>query len=192
MPTKIWQSGEEIKAADVNQYLQTQAIQVFADAAARTAAIPSPTVGMATYLISNGYLEIFTDKTSPASWRPPWNTSWGLQTNLVVADINWNSSYQNLTPTLPCNLPGRYYKVELDININVGSSAAQTAMMQFWNAGLTGTQGSWSQTQTWWIRAIMGEIVIGQTSNDVRIQGKIDTAATTNWGRCRVIDVGPV
>jgi hypothetical protein len=192
MPTKTWQSGEEIKAADVNQYLQVQAVQVFADAAARTTAVPTPTVGMTSYLISTGALEIFTDKTSPASWRPPWNTSWGLMHNAAVADITWTNSNQFLVPTLPCNLPGRYYKVELDINIAIGAPQAQTATMQFMNGALSGTFGQWAQNQGWWIRACLGEIVIGQTSNDIRIVGRIDFAATTNWGRVRVFDVGPV
>lgn len=192
MPTKTWQSGEEIKAADINQFLQTQAIQVFADAAARTAAIPSPTVGMATYLISTGYLEIFTDKTSPASWRPPWNTSWGLVHSAVVADIAWNVSWQNLTPTLPCNISGRFYKVELEINVAIGAPAAQTCYMQVINGLAVGTLGSWAQNQGWWIRGSIGDIVIGNVSNDVRVQARIDSAASTNWGRVRVIDVGPV
>lgn len=190
MPTKIWTSGEELKAADINQYLQTQSIQVFADATARTAAIPSPTVGMATYLISTGYLEIFTDKTSPASWRPPWNTSWGLQYSAAVTDITWNNVYQFLTPVLPCNLPGRNYKVELEINIAIGVTAAQTAYMQVVNGGVGGTYGAWAQNPGWWIRATLGEIVLGNVSNSIRFQGRIDTSATTSWGRCRVIDVG--
>jgi hypothetical protein len=192
MPTKTWVSGEEFKAADINSYLQTQAVQVFADAAARTAAIPSPTVGMTTYLISTGYLEVYTDKTSPASWRPPWNTAWGLVQNLVVADIPWNNTTQNLVPTLQCNIPGRYYKVELDINVAIGAPAAQTLTMQFMNGGTGGTLGNWAQNQGWWLRCCMQEIIIGQVSNAVTVTCRIDTAASTSWGRCRVMDVGPV
>ena len=50
MPRKVFVAGEILTAADVNTNLMDQAVMVFDDAAARTAAIPSPTEGMVTYL----------------------------------------------------------------------------------------------------------------------------------------------
>jgi hypothetical protein len=47
MPTKVWVVGEEVLAADFNQYVQEQVITSFPNKAARNAAIPSPKVGMA-------------------------------------------------------------------------------------------------------------------------------------------------
>jgi hypothetical protein len=42
--------GEEVLAADFNTMVQRQVVATFANAAARTAAIPSPSAGMVSYL----------------------------------------------------------------------------------------------------------------------------------------------
>ena len=47
---KTFVSGEVLTAAEVNGYLNSQTVMVFADAAARTAAITSPQEGMISYL----------------------------------------------------------------------------------------------------------------------------------------------
>jgi hypothetical protein len=47
---KIFVAEEILAAADVNGYLMDQSVMVFADAAARTAAIATPTEGMISYL----------------------------------------------------------------------------------------------------------------------------------------------
>ena len=70
MPTKVWASGEEVSATDMNTYLQQQVIPTFANAAARTTAIPSPTEGMVSYITGSGWLEIFKG----GIWRPPVGT----------------------------------------------------------------------------------------------------------------------
>lgn len=49
-----------LTAADVNDFLMTQAVMTFADAAARTSALPTPTEGMVTYLADTDLLEVFT------------------------------------------------------------------------------------------------------------------------------------
>jgi len=53
VPRKVFVAGEILTAADVNTNLMDQTVMVFDDAAARTAAIPSPTEGMVTYLKSD-------------------------------------------------------------------------------------------------------------------------------------------
>jgi hypothetical protein len=50
MPRKVFVAGEILTAADVNTNLMDQAVMVFADSTARTAAIPTPSEGMITYL----------------------------------------------------------------------------------------------------------------------------------------------
>ena len=57
---KVFTAGEVLEASEVNGYLMDQAVMVFADSAARTAAIPSPTEGMLTYLQDTNALEVFT------------------------------------------------------------------------------------------------------------------------------------
>ena len=59
MPRKVFVAGEILTAADVNTNLMDQAVQRFADAAARTSAIPSPTEGMTSYLDSLDRIEVY-------------------------------------------------------------------------------------------------------------------------------------
>lgn len=56
---KVWSAGDVLAAADVNGYLMDQTIMLFDDAAARTAAIGTPTQGMASYLKDTDALELF-------------------------------------------------------------------------------------------------------------------------------------
>jgi hypothetical protein len=48
MPFKVWSIGEEVLAADFNNYVQSQVVSRFASAAARTAAITAPTLNQLT------------------------------------------------------------------------------------------------------------------------------------------------
>lgn len=50
MPTKTWVVGEEVLAADFNTMVQRQVVATFSNAAARTAALPAPAIGMLTFL----------------------------------------------------------------------------------------------------------------------------------------------
>jgi len=57
---KNFASGEVLTAADVNAYLNSQTVMVFADAAARTAAITSPQEGMFSYLKDTNATQYYT------------------------------------------------------------------------------------------------------------------------------------
>ena len=56
---KVWTAGEVLAAADVNGYLADQVVMVFDDAAARTAAVGTPTQGMMSYLKDTGQVEAY-------------------------------------------------------------------------------------------------------------------------------------
>ena len=66
---KVWGAGDVLAAADVNGYLMDQAVMTFADAAARTAAIGTPTQGMVSYLQDTSTLQVYgtawADVSSP-------------------------------------------------------------------------------------------------------------------------------
>jgi len=47
---RTWSPGEVITASNINDYLQNQAVMVFADAATRTSTISVPLEGMLSWL----------------------------------------------------------------------------------------------------------------------------------------------
>ena len=61
---KLFSNGQVLLASEVNEYMAQQQIMVFADAAARDAAILSPSEGMFAFLKDDDKLTVFT-------------TSWG-------------------------------------------------------------------------------------------------------------------
>ena len=66
---RVWSAGDVVAAADVQGYLQDQSVMVFADSAARTAAIGTPTQGMVSYLQDTSTLQVYgtawADVSSP-------------------------------------------------------------------------------------------------------------------------------
>ena len=66
---KVFEANEVLTAADVNGYLMDQAVMVFADSAARSSAIPTPTQGMVAYLQDTSTLQVYgtawADVSSP-------------------------------------------------------------------------------------------------------------------------------
>jgi hypothetical protein len=101
MPRKVFTAGEVLTAADVNANLMNQAVMTFADAAARTSAIPSPTEGMVTYL-SNLDLLMFYNGTIWVNVNPGQSDKSGNYT-LVAADRNTyiRSTGSAITITVP-------------------------------------------------------------------------------------------
>jgi hypothetical protein len=52
-------NGQTLPASRVQDFLMDQTVMVFADSTARTSALPSPTAGMVTYLVSPGSLYFY-------------------------------------------------------------------------------------------------------------------------------------
>lgn len=75
--------GEVLTAANVQDYLQDQAVMKFASAAARTSALPAPSQGMMSFLNDTGAVETYyaawnastnPGGKTPAGWYPARNT----------------------------------------------------------------------------------------------------------------------
>jgi hypothetical protein len=66
---KVFEALDVLTAADVNGYFMDQAVMVFADSAARTAAIGTPSQGMVAYLQDTSTLQVYgtawADVSSP-------------------------------------------------------------------------------------------------------------------------------
>lgn len=58
---KLFENGNVLLASEVQNFMMVQQIMVFADAAARDAAILSPSEGMFAFLKDTDVLTVFTD-----------------------------------------------------------------------------------------------------------------------------------
>ena len=69
MPYLDFQSNQVLTAAQVNTYFMNQAVMTFADSAARTTALPTPSAGMMAFLEDTATLQVYTtaweDVSSP-------------------------------------------------------------------------------------------------------------------------------
>ena len=54
---------QQLTAAEVNSYLMRQTVMVFADSAARSASLTSPTEGMVTYLMDTNLTQYYDGST---------------------------------------------------------------------------------------------------------------------------------
>lgn len=65
MAYKVFTNGSPLPASDLNTYLMNQSVMVFADAAARSAALTSPTEGMVSYTQDNNKTQYYDG----AAWQ---------------------------------------------------------------------------------------------------------------------------
>jgi hypothetical protein len=115
---KVFTAGQILSAADVQGYLQDQAIMVFSGTAARTAAIGTPVPGMTSYLTSGTLVEVYNGGT----W---------VSANSVGGTISINAT--NVVNTLTASTATAYTFAPAD----------QSSVLQFTNAGtVTATVGT--------------------------------------------------
>jgi hypothetical protein len=77
---RTFAAGEVLTAVNVQGYLADQAVMVFANAAARTAAIGTPTEGMVSFLKDTDALEAF----SGASWQAVTGAGGGFEQTFLL------------------------------------------------------------------------------------------------------------
>lgn len=194
MGFKIWAVGEEVLAADFNDYVQEQVVATFPNAAARTAAIPAPLPGMLSYLADVGRLEQYTDKASPAGWYRAWGQPWGevfysgnvgqamTPGPVVIAGTNFTlpTANRRYLAQFRCNVTKDAAqgnpKISYQTNLAVGTFAQQTVSAN-WVASMalieefTSTGGVTGLFVI--VEALGGQVAVGE-------------------GRLIVTDVGPV
>jgi hypothetical protein len=106
-----------------NKYIQH--VPKFANAAARDAAIPTPSDGQVCELLDTAALLIYRT-SAPAGWFPPWNTSWGMLKRMTTTG---GSSAADITAgAVICTAPsvvalpaGRVHRVLFDGCIEFGA-----------------------------------------------------------------------
>jgi hypothetical protein len=87
MPRKVFAPGDVLTASDVMTFLMNQAVVTFADAAARTAALPTPSEGMVAYLNDTNSVEYY-DGSAWETLNPPAPTNQLITTDATVAAAN--------------------------------------------------------------------------------------------------------
>jgi hypothetical protein len=133
---KVFVANDILTAADVNEFLANQAVMVFADATARTTAIPSPLEGMVTYLTDSDGL--FT--WSGSAWVPAINTASLVDGNVTTAKLGAGTILQVVHVTDTTNRSGSGSGVFNDsgVSITVTPQRANSLIM-IWALGYFAT-----------------------------------------------------
>jgi hypothetical protein len=92
---KEFATGDILTAADANGYLASQVVMVFADAAARTAAITSPQEGMISYLKSTDATQYY----SGSAWTTIGGTGGGKVLQVVQGITTTSTTISTTTYT---------------------------------------------------------------------------------------------
>lgn len=172
MPYKVWITGEEVLAADFNDYLQEQVIATFANAALRDAAITAPNAGQMVYLADRQMLT----KYDGTGWRDQAVETW---TGYLAAsgNITPTAAPGLAVPVLTATVPPGDYLLTVTMSILVPANAAYQNVHGFYRgttATLVGNQ--WDSR----VPAPTGPSGIASTAGTV-IDRAVPGGATT-WG----------
>ena len=108
---KVWAPNDVLAAADVNGYLMDQSVMYFASAAARTAAISTPSTGMHSYRADGTVVEVY-------------NGSAWVSANSVGGTISINAT--SVVNTLTASTATTYSFVSTDQSTTLQFTAAGT------------------------------------------------------------------
>lgn len=123
---KAFTDGSVLTAADVNTYLNEQSVMVFATAAARTTALPTPSEGMVTYRTDSNVIEYYDG----AAW-------------VAMTDVSSTQTLTNKTLTSPVVNGGILIESEERWNIVAAASTgtinidALTSTLWYYNLAAT-------------------------------------------------------
>lgn len=122
---KTFVTGEVLTAADTNGYLM-QGVNVFADAAARTAAITSPQEGQMSYLKDTNSVESY----SGSAWVAVGGSSgFPASTTYTPTVTATSGTATSVTATGNYSQSGKY--VVLNVNINITTKGTATGAVIF-------------------------------------------------------------
>lgn len=117
MPYKYFVAGTEALASDINDYLMSQSVMVFADAGARNTALTSPTEGMITYQTASDHYTFYNG----LDWIQ-FDTSWSSYTptftNFTLGNGTLSAQYFRVGKT-----------VHLNVQVTLGSTSSVTGLI---------------------------------------------------------------
>ena len=170
---KVFTAGEVLTAANVQDYLQDQAVMVFAGTAARGSAIGTATEGMVTYLADSNEITVYDG----SAWQQVYPVSGASVNSITTAytavagdenDTIYVSGTAAVTVTVPdiLSVGGR-----IDIFRNAGGTvtiAAGSGVTDWGGAGTAGTAVTFKIDQTY-----NAATVLKVAANTYRVVGKI-------------------
>jgi hypothetical protein len=125
MPQKLWAVGEEVLAADFNNYVQQQVVAVFPNAAARTAQWAAPREGAVSYLEdADGVLWIYY----AGAWKA----------NIPLGQLGW--AYSATDTNIPAQAAIDLPTASVAVNPPAGRLIRVTLNVQF--GGTVNTAGA--------------------------------------------------
>lgn len=138
MPRKVFVANEVLTAADVNTYLQNQAVMTFASTAARTTAIPTATEGMITYLTDADVFEVYNGSAwvgIPAKYLTAPIEKTTVSATAATGTINYDANTQadlfyttNATGNFTLN-----FRASASVTLNTLLATGQTITLVFRN-----------------------------------------------------------
>jgi len=143
---KTFTTGEVLTAADTNGYLM-QGVNVFADAAARTAAITSPQEGQMSYLKDTNATEYYTGSawTALSSSSPASASSY-----IATGDGSNSTSFTGMvTPQAVTLTTGTKVMIVMTAKCETDAAAGRKAFMGYAISGATTVAASEGKAIAW-------------------------------------------
>lgn len=168
MAYKTFTAGTLATASDVNTYLMKQSVMVFADAAARNAALTAPTEGMVTYQEGSDHLTVYNG----SAWIP-FDTTWTTYTP-TLSNVTLGSGY-----TLSAAYAQIGKTVVVQFYFALGATSAITGDVSF---SLPTNHASSNRS------ASVGTCVITDASPATRYSGAVLLSGTPGYAFFRVIN----
>ena len=167
---KVFTAGEVLTAANVQDYLQDQAVMVFAGSAARGSAIGTATEGMVSYLTDNNRIEVFT-----TFWEQVWpTTSFGGTINGNQVAFGGTAVTTSMTATSALDNGTIWVNGTAAVTITVPDVLNTWDTLTIWrNAGGTVTIAAGTGVTDWGGAGTAGTAVtfkIDQTYNAATVQ----------------------
>jgi len=127
---KVFQFNEILTAADVNQYLMDQSVMRFADSAARSSAIGTPTEGMVSWLDDEDQVEVYDG----SQWV---NFTGDINQITAGTALTGGGAEGNVTLNVDINAVGSAVNITAAQVTDVTASAAELNILD----GVTATTG---------------------------------------------------